>query len=147
MMELQAVDEGGFGQDRFELGKERDKILEGLKIELVNRDARYLQFEINKLNKWAEDRIYMTEKELKDLKARIRELTRQAAQFSDPADQLTIQSKIQELEKKQRVKRRAIFDAEDQIIEKRDQMIDEIKKRMDRNFKTEFLFKIKWSIC
>src|SRR5690606_41732556 len=104
-------------------------------------------FEVNKLNKWAEDRIYMAEKELKDLKARIKELIRHAAQSAEPADQLVIQSKIQELEKKQRIKRRAIFDAEDQIIEKRDQMINEIKKRMNRNIKSEQLFKIQWCIC
>lgn len=147
MMELNAVVEGEISGFEFDINTERDKTIEGLRVELVNRDSRYLQFEVNKLNKWAEDRIYMAEKELKDIKARIKELTRQAAQSSEPADQLTIQSKIQEQEKKQRVKRRAIFDAEDQIIDKRDQMIDEIKKRMQRNLSSELLFKIKWSIC
>src|SRR5690606_15925234 len=69
MMELSASDQGMIDLDITDLDQERNKNLEGLKIELVNRDARYLQFEVNKLNKWAEDRIYMAEKELKDLKA------------------------------------------------------------------------------
>jgi ERCC4-related helicase len=146
MMELSAHIDGQYGLPVFDLSTEREKIIDGLKIELTNRDSRYLQFEVNKLNKWAEDRIFMAEKELKDIKLRIKELTRQATQSSEPSEQLSIQSKIRELEKKQRVKRREIFDAEDQIIEKRDQMIDEIKKRMSRNFHSQQLFKISWAI-
>jgi len=124
----------------------RDEILEGLRIELTNKDSRFLQFEINKLNKWAEDRIFIAEKELKDLKSRIKEFTRMAAQTSEPSDQLTIQSKIRELEKRQKSKRRAIFDAEDQILDKRDHMIDQISKRMQRNFHSKILFRIQWQL-
>lgn len=124
----------------------RDKILKGLQIELTNKDSRFLQFEINKLNKWAEDRIFIAEKELKDLKIRIKDLTRQAAQVSEPSDQLQLQSKIRELEKRQKAKRRAIFDAEDQVLEKRDTMIEQISKRMQRNFHSKILFQIHWSL-
>lgn len=124
----------------------RENILKGLQIELTNKDARFLQFEINKLNKWAEDRIFIAEKELKDLKARIKELTREAAQVSEPSEQLQIQSKIRELEKRQKAKRRAIFDAEDQVLEKRDTMIDQISKRMQRNFHSKILFQIQWQV-
>lgn len=147
IMELDAIEEGGILDFDFDAKAEREKTIEGLRLELVNRDSRYLQFEVNKLNKWAEDRIFMAEKELKDIKARIKDLTRLAGQSSEPSEQLAIQTKIQEFEKKQRTKRRAIFDAEDQIVEKRDQMIEEIKKRMQRNLNSELLFNIKWSIC
>jgi len=146
IMELNSIIDGELSDSDLELNKEREKTIEGLRLELVNRDSRYLQFEVNKLNKWAEDRIYMAEKELKDIKARIKELTREASQSSEPVAQLAIQTKIQDLEKKQRVKRRAIFDAEDQIVEKRDQMIDEIKRRMSRSFRSEQLFEIEWEI-
>lgn len=148
MMELSASviessDEASFG-DR--ITKTRQDIIEGLKIELKNKDIHFLRHEINKLNKWADDRIFLSEKELRDTKLRIKELIRDAAQTSEPAQQLEIQKKIQELEKKQRRQRQQIFDAEDQIVEQRDNMIGEIEKRMQRNLKINSVFSIMWEI-
>jgi ERCC4-related helicase len=128
----------------------RDKvsaeIVRHLRAELKSKDARYLQYEVNKLNRWAEDRIYLVEKELKDTKQRIRELTRQAAQTSEPSEQLDIQKRIRDLEKKQRRQRQEIFNAEDQIKEQRDSMIEEIEKRMQRSFNQHTIFTIRWKI-
>lgn len=123
------------------------EILRHLRAELRSKDARYLQYEVNKLNRWAEDRIYLVEKELKDTKQRIKELTRQAAQTNETIEQLDIQKRIRELEKRQRRQRQEIFDAEDQIKEQRDGMIDEIEKRMNRSFYEKPVFIIRWKIC
>jgi ERCC4-related helicase len=122
------------------------KILEGLRTDLKNKDIRYLQHEVSKLNKWADDRILLVEKELRDIKMRIKELTRLAAQTSEPVEQLEIQKKLKELEKKQRKQRQLIFDAEDQIVEQRDQMIEEIEKRMMRNLNKTHIFTIHWNL-
>jgi ERCC4-related helicase len=122
------------------------EILRHLRAELRSKDARYLQHEVNKLNRWAEDRIYLVEKELKDTKQRIKELTRQAAQTNETVEQLDIQKRIRDLEKRQRRQRQEIFDAEDQIKEQRDGMIDEIEKRMNRSFNEKPVFIIRWKI-
>lgn len=122
------------------------EIMQHLRAELRNKDARYLQHEVNKLNRWAEDRIYLVEKELKDTKQRIKELTRQAAQTNEPHEQLDIQKRIRDLEKRQRRQRQEIFNAEDQIKEQRDGMIDEIEKRMHRSFNEKPVFTIRWEI-
>lgn len=126
-------------------GKKAETIQQ-LRIDLKNKDARYLQMEINKLNRWAEDRVYLVEKELKDTKQRIKELTRQASQISDPAEHLETQKKIREMEKRQRRQRQEIFDAEDQIKEQRDLMIGEIEKRMQRSIQQNHVFTISWSL-
>lgn len=148
LMELSASMNGGakvlFDED--ELKKYKNEIIEGLKLELKNKDFRYMQHEVSKLNKWAEDRIYIAEKELRDIKQKIKELTRLASQVSEPAEQLEIQKRTQELERKQRKHRQLIFDAEDQILEQRDKMIAEIEKRMMRNLKSKNIFTIQWKL-
>jgi superfamily II DNA/RNA helicase len=148
MLELHANDLGGSALQHNEktFKKIGDDIIQGVRIELKNKDAYYLQTEVNKLNRWAEDRIYMVEKELKDTKARIKELNRTAAQTREPVEQLAIQKKLRELEKRQRKQRQYIFDAEDQINDQRDAMIEEIEKRMQRSFKETQIFTIRWKL-
>lgn len=148
MMELPAQSEesNGLLTRQNVLEKLRKHIIEGLKVELKNKDFNFLQQEIGKLNKWADDRIFIAEKELRDIKQRIRELTRLATQVTEPMEQLTMQKKIQEMERKQRKQRQLIFDAEDQILDQRDKMIAEIEKRMMRNMKQKNIFTIRWKI-
>jgi len=117
-----------------------------LMTDLKNKDFRYLQHEVNKLNRWAEDRIYLIEKELKDTKLRIRELNRQAAVLSDPSEQLDVQKKLRDLERVQRRQRQQIFDAEDQVKDQRDKMIDQIEKRMQQKVTQKLIFVINWEL-
>jgi hypothetical protein len=124
----------------------KDDLLQGLRLQLRNRDSGHLQQEVNKLNRWAEDRIYLSEKELKDTKQRIKTLTRQAEQATEPQEQLDIQKKIRELEKRQRKQRQGIFDAEDHVKDQRDRMITEIEHRMLRTFSEKDIFTVRWSI-
>ena len=120
--------------------------LSNLITDLKNKDFRYLQHEVNKLNRWAEDRIYLIEKELKDTKLKIRELNHQAALVSDPGEQLDVQKKLRDLEKLQRRQRQQIFDAEDQVKDQRDKMIDQIEKRMQQKVAQKLIFVINWEI-
>ncbi len=51
-----------------------------------------------------------------------------------------------ELEKKQRKQRQQIFEVEDQIAEKRDQLIDGLQRRMSQKTKSTPLFTIQWRV-
>jgi len=129
-----------------ELAKVKEELLQGLRLDLKNRDAQHLQHEANKLNRWAEDRVYLLEKQLKDTKQRIRTLNNEASNTSEPLDQLDIQKKIRELEKRQRKQRQEIFDAEDRIKDHRDNMIEEMAQRIQRSFKEKQIFTVRWNL-
>ena len=62
------------------------------------------------------------------------------------AEQHEIQEKIQKLERQQRRQRQEIFKAEDEIIEKRDQLIDSLERRLAQRTETETLFTIRWAV-
>ena len=134
------------GDQKEFLNSHERSMMNGLQEELKSRDAAYLNREVQKLNQWAEDRVYLLEKEMRDTKQRIKEFNRQAGSTNDPAELLTIQKKVRDLESKQRKQRQEIFYAEDQIKEQRDQMIDQIEARMDRKFDYKPIFTIKWHI-
>ena len=99
-----------------------------------------------KLERWADDMVLSAEKALLDIKEQIKALRRQARQAVTLAEQHEIQEKIQKLERQQRRQRQEIFKAEDEIIEKRDQLIDSLERRLAQRVETETLFTIRWAV-
>ena len=99
-----------------------------------------------KLERWADDMVLSAEKALLDTKEQIKVLRRQARQAVTLAEQREIQEKIQKLERQQRRQRQEIFKAEDEIIEKRDQLIDSLERQLAHRTGTETLFTIRWAV-
>ncbi len=99
-----------------------------------------------KLEKWADDMVLSAEKALQDTKEQIKALRRQARQAVTLAQQHEIQEKIRTLERRQRRQRQEIFKAEDEIMEKRDQLIDSLERRLAQRTETETLFTIRWAV-
>lgn len=66
--------------------------------------------------------------------------------FGDPCEQHSIQSKLQDLEKSKRRLRQRIFEVEDEILEKRDDMIAEIESRLQQEVEMVGIFTIHWSV-
>ena len=99
-----------------------------------------------KLERWADDMVLSAEKALLDTKEQIKALRRQARQAVTLAEQHEIQEKIRKLERQQRRQRQEIFKVEDEIIEKRDQLIDSLERRLAQRIETETLFTIHWSV-
>jgi len=99
-----------------------------------------------KLEKWADDMVLAAEKELKDTKAQIKSLNREARVATTVDEQHKIQDKIRELERKKRKQRQQIFEVEDQIMVKRDNLIDELEKRMTQKTERHHLYTIRWKV-
>ena len=100
----------------------------------------------DRLEQWAEDKIFAAEKALKDTKEQIRMLRREASQATTLEEEHGFQSRIQELERRQRKQRQDIFAQEDEIADKRDELIAGLQKRMQRAQASETLFTIRWSV-
>jgi hypothetical protein len=112
----------------------------------LEENNRHFQEAREKLEKWADDMVLAAEKELKDTKERIKALNRQARLAATTEEQHAVQKQIQELEKQKRRQRQRIFDVEDEIIAKRDELIEKLEKRMRQRTSVEPLFTIRWSV-
>ncbi len=113
---------------------------------ILEANNRFFQAEREKLEKWADDKILAAEQALQDTKAKIRGLKRESRQAETVEQQHSIQRQIRELERLQRRQRQQIFDVEDSIIEKRDQLIDTLEQRMNQHTQTTRLFTIQWHV-
>ncbi len=112
----------------------------------LEANGRFMNEERERLERWADDMILSAERELRDIKAQLREANRLARQAVTMEEQVAHQSKIRDLEQRQRHQRQRIFEVEDEIIEKRDLLISALEKRMQQKSSTEELFVIRWSV-
>jgi superfamily II DNA or RNA helicase len=112
----------------------------------METNNRFFREERDRLERWAEDMVVAAEKELSDTKAQIKALQRQARQAETAQEELEIQERIRDLQKKQRRQRQRIFDLEDEIIEKRDELIAGLERRMQQRSSVEPLFTIAWEV-
>ena len=86
--------------------------------------------------------VIAAEKELKDTKQQINVLNRQSRLASTMEEQHELQEKIQDLEKKKRRQRQQIFDLEDEIAQKRDDLISALERRMTQKTISEPLLRL-----
>jgi len=122
--------------------KHKAVLLEVLKA----KDTEYFQLEVDKLHKWAEDKILASEKELKDVKFKIKEINRESKKTSSSEELLKMQTELRKLERKKKVLRQEIFEVEDEIEERRDNMISVIKEKMLKAINESYIFTIKWKL-
>jgi len=100
----------------------------------------------DKLEKWADDMVLSAEKALVDTKEKIKALRRQARQAITLEEQHVIQQQLQKLERQQRRQRQDIFKAEDEIMAKRDSLIESLERRLAQHTETDALFTISWAV-
>jgi hypothetical protein len=112
----------------------------------LESNSRLFNEERDRLEKWAEDMIVAAEKDLRDTKEQIKGLKRQARLAATLDEQNAIQTKLQELERKQRRQRQQIFEIEDEIAEKRDKLIEGLQRRMSQKTSVSPLFEIRWEV-
>jgi len=112
----------------------------------LETNNRFFNEERDRLEKWADDMVLAAEKELKDTKESIKALNRQARQATTVDEQHQLQGKIREAEKKQRRLRRQVFDVEDEILAKRNLLIEKLEKQMSQRTSKEALFTVRWKV-
>lgn len=124
---------------------EKDK-LDILSGQIKQRNKQFINDESVKIERWAEDQTSFVEQELKDLKKQIKEKERIFRLETDDAKRLSLQKEIQSLQKLQRQKRQELFVVEDEIIEQRDKLIEQLNDALAATITQEPLFTINWKI-
>ncbi|MGV2488438.1 UNVERIFIED_CONTAM: hypothetical protein FOS07_31795, partial [Bacillus mycoides] len=76
----------------------------------------------------------------------IAQLKRDARKAATLQEQQDIQNELSELERKQRRLRQDIFDVEDEIIAKRDELIESLQQRLQQKTTSQTLFTLRWQV-
>lgn len=133
-------------EQRVRLENETSRHIQAAISRSLEENNRHFNEARERLEKWADDMVIAAEKELKDTKQQINVLNRQARLATTVEEQHTLQEKIRDLEKKKRRQRQQIFDLEDEIAQKRDDLIRALERRMTQKTTHEPLFTIQWAV-
>lgn len=95
---------------------------------------------------WAEDIEKAAAKEMDDTKRKIADIRRKVRLAPTMQEQAELQAELKKLETLRRRQQQKIFDAEDEIAEKRDSLVEQLTKRMEQKTETETLFTIRWIV-
>jgi hypothetical protein len=114
-------------------------------IQKTVKDRNVKFFEAEKLDNWSEDLKIALEREIKDMDKQIREIKRSTIALN-LEEKLAGQKQIRTLERSRTTKRKALFEAQDEIDRKRDVFIQEIEGKLSQSINCTELFAIKWKL-
>ena len=114
--------------------------------EVNERNLKYFQAEVEKLDAWADDLKVGLEQEIKELDKEIREVRRTAKAAPDLSEKLDWQKRQRELEKMRSNRRRDLFDKQDEVDDRREELITELEDKLEQKISTKQLFIILWEV-
>lgn len=127
-----------------------DEIVYQLKQDIItenlNRNRNFFDEEMDKLDQWADDMKISLEREIKDLDAEIKLRKAEAKKLLNLEAKVKAQRYIKDLEKKRSEKRQVLFSAQDDIDEKKENLLTDIERKLSQKVEQKELFTIKWRL-
>ena len=114
--------------------------------ENANRNKDFFDTEMDKLDQWADDMKISLEKEIKDLDAEIKLRKAEAKKMLNLETKVSAQRIIKDMEKKRNEKRQLLYTAQDEIDEKKENLLTDIEKMLKQKIEQKEVFTIKWKI-
>jgi hypothetical protein len=110
------------------------------------KNAAYFDLEIEKLDKWGEDRRSSLKLTLKELDEEIRTLKKQARLAPNLPEKLKLEKERKTLETKRDEAWREYDGAAKEIDQTKDRLLDQIEQKLEQNIDEETLFFIRWKL-
>ena len=113
---------------------------------ISERNGKFFEAEVEKLDGWSDDLKLSLEREIKDLDRQIKEARRTATLAPTLEEKLAGQKQIRALESKRNDQRRSLFDAQDQVDKQREELIATIEGKLAQRIASKSLFTIRWQL-
>lgn len=111
-----------------------------------DRNNRFFDEEMEKLDSWADDMKLALEHEISDLDQEIKLRKSEARKISRLEERVKAQRAIKDLERKRVEKRQNLYVAQDEIDEKKEVLLNKIEKMLKQKVERKCLFMIKWKL-
>ncbi len=112
----------------------------------MNRNQRYYEAEMEKLEAWAEDLKSSLDREIRELEVQIADIKKQARLAPELAAKLALQQQAGDLERQRNLKRKNLFEEQDRIAARKDALLDEIAGRLTQQVTEAEVFTIRWKV-
>ena len=123
--------------------RKRNAVINGI----GERNAAYFDQEMDKLDRWADDKRKTLKSQLKKLDGAIKDLKRQVRGSSNLPEKIALLRKAKKLELRRDEAWRAYDKAAKEIDAKKDSLLDEIESRLEQSVAEERLFTIEWRVA
>jgi len=114
---------------------------------ISERNAHFFEAETDKLEGWSDDLKLGLEREIKEIDRQIKDARRAATAALTLEEKLAGQKQIKALESQRNAKRRTLFDAQDEVDRRREQLIAEIEGKLQQRVSQTRLFSIRWNLA
>ncbi len=114
--------------------------------EISRRNATFFEEEMDKLNRWAEDKRKGLKGDLKEYDDEIATLKKEVRLAPNLPDKLTLQKKIRDIDKKRDQAWKEYDEAARQIERQKDVLLDTVEGRLKQTVEEEILFTICWRL-
>lgn len=114
--------------------------------DIASKNTGYFEEELDKLDKWADDKRKSLKINLKDLDDKIKELKKEARLAANLPDKLKLQKQVKNLESKRDTAWLEYKNASKEIEDKKDELINNIENRLNQKISLTPLFSIRWSV-
>ena len=113
---------------------------------ISKENSNYYDQEMDKLDQWADDLKNDLEREIKDLDREIKVIKRESRETPILEKKLELGRQQKEKEDLRKRKRARLFEEQDEISQKKDQILDELQLRLHNNVEETELFTIGWEV-
>jgi len=124
------------------LEQDRNRVMKSVN----DRNMSFFEQEVIKLDTWADDIKDGLEHAIKELDKEIKLVRREAKIAATLEEKLAMQKQQRKLETLRNKQRRTLFDKQDEVDERREQLIDTLEQKLNRKTEIEDLFTIQWSV-
>lgn len=114
--------------------------------QMTSRNGRWFDAEMDKLDKWAEDRRASLKAELAELDEALKEAKKGARLAPTLPDKLERQRDVRKLEARRDEAWRAYDQASREIDQQKDLLLDDLSRRLQQAIDQEPLFTLRWSL-
>jgi hypothetical protein len=140
--------------EKINIADNEKKMLKAMEQETINlittrsaeRNSEYFDNEVDKLDKWADDMKTALELDLKKLDIDIKTAKTLAKKNLNLADKLNAQRSIKEMEKRRNEMRKKLYDAQDDVDKRKEELIARVEVQLNQKSYTEPIFIISWHI-
>ncbi len=124
------------------LAQTKNTILEQISV----RNGSYFEQELDKLDKWGEDRRSSLKLTLKELDEQIKDIKKQARLAPNLPEKLKLEKEKRKLETERDEAWKEYDGAAKEIEKNKDKLIDEIEQKLNQSLQQQELFTIKWKV-
>ena len=112
----------------------------------TERNQKYFESEMDKLEMWADDLKDGLEREIGELDREIKAMKREARRLGALEPKLELHRQVKDLERRRNEKRRTLFEAQDEIDARKESLISQVQARLTQQSSVRAIFELRWRI-